>query len=82
MLSPDILDEVLENMESQREVEFEIEKGNEKFKLSVCNNIFSIDASNKVLEVDIAEQLESEARKKHPSICTQFPERLGIDDFS
>ena len=80
MLSSNILDEVLENMESQREVEFEIEKGIVEFKLSVNENIFSIVSTNKVLETEIAEKLEYEGRKKNPSICTQFPERIGIDD--
>ena len=82
MLSPTILDEIVENMESQREVEFEIEKGDEKIKLSVNENIFSIFSTNKVLEVDIAEKLEYEGRKKSPNICLQFPERVGIDDFN
>ena len=79
-LSPDILDDVLENMESEKEVEFEIEKGDEEIKLSICENTISITTINKELEKDIAEKLEYEGRKKYPSICTQFPERIGIDD--
>ena len=81
MLSPNILNEVIENMESQKEVEFEIEKGIEEIKLSVNKNTFSIFATNKVLEMEIAEKLEYEGRKKNPNICLQFPERVGIDDF-
>jgi len=80
-LSPDILDEIIENMDSQKEVEFEIEKGDEEMKLSFCNNVFSIVTINKDLEEEIAEKLEYEGRKKYPSLCTQFPERMGIDDF-
>ncbi|MCL2115198.1 MAG: hypothetical protein FWH29_03135 [Methanobrevibacter sp.] len=50
-------------------------------KLSFCNNIFSIVTINKDLENEIAEKLEYEGRKKYPSLCTQFPERIGIEDF-
>lgn len=81
-LSSNVLDDILYNLESQNEVEFEIKFGKEHIKLSICKNIFSIITTNKELEMEIAEKLESEGRKMYPSICSKFPSRVGITSFN
>jgi len=80
-LSSSVLNDVLYNIESQKEVEFEIRFGAEYIKLSICENVFSISTVKKKLEKDIAEKLESEGKKKYPSICSKFPSRVGITTF-
>jgi len=80
-LSPNVLNDVLYNIESQNEVEFEIKIGREDIKLSICKNVFSISAVKKDLEIEIAEKLESQGKKMYPSICSKFPSRVGISTF-
>ena len=80
-LSNNILDDVLYNIECQREVEFEIKFGKEDIKLSICKNAFFISATKKELEMEIAEKLESEGKKMYPGICSKFPRRVGIIDY-
>jgi len=80
-LSSNILNDVLYNIESQNEVEFEIKFGTEYIKLSICKNVFSISTVKKDLEIEIAEKLESEGKKMYPSICSKFSSRIGITNF-
>ena len=80
-LSDNILDDVLYNMECQREVKFEIKFGKEDIGLSIFKNVFSISAAKKELEIEIAEKLESEGKKMYPGICSKFPQRVGINDY-
>ena len=80
-LSDNILDDVLYNMECQREVKFEIKFGKEDIGLSICKNAFFISAAKKELEMEIAEKLESEGKKMYPTICSKFPQRVGIKDY-
>jgi hypothetical protein len=80
-LSSNVLNDVLHNMESLNKVEFEIKFGKEDIKLSINKNIFSISAVKKELEIEIAQKLESEGKKMFPSICSRFPERVGITNF-
>ncbi len=80
-LSDNVLDDVLYNMECQREVKFEIKFGRENIVLSICKNVFSISAAKKELEMEIAEKLESEGKKMYPGICSKFPQRVGIKDY-
>ena len=80
-LSSNILDDILHNIKSLNEVEFEIKIGREDIKLSLCNNIFSISTVKENLEMNIAEKLESEGRKMYPSICSKFPSRVGTISF-
>lgn len=80
-LSPNVLNDVIYNIESQNEVEFEIKIGKEDIKLSICKNVFYISTVKKELEIEIAEKLESEGKKMYPSICSKFPSRVGITNF-
>lgn len=80
-LSDNILNDVLYNMECQREVKFEIKFGKEDIGFSICKNVFSISAVKKELEMEIAEKLESEGKKMYPGICSKFPQRVGINDY-
>ncbi|MBZ9570838.1 hypothetical protein KQY27_04665 [Methanobrevibacter sp. TMH8] len=80
-LSPEVLNDVLYNMESQNKVKFEIKFGREDIRLSIYKNTFSISTVNKELEIEIAEKLESEGKKMYPVICSKFPGRLGITNF-
>lgn len=80
-LSDNVLDDVLYNMECQREVKFEIKFGRENIVLSICKNAFLISTAKKELEMEIAEKLESEGKKMYPGICSKFPPRVGIKDY-
>jgi len=80
-LSVNVFNDVLYNIESQCEVEFQIKFGTENIKLSINKNIFSISTIKKNLEIEIAEKLEVEGKKMYPSICAKFPSRVGITNF-
>ena len=80
-LSSNVLDDILYNVECQREVEFKIKFGKEDIKLSISKNAFSISAIKKELEIEIAEKLELEGKKMFPGVCSKFPHRVGIKDY-
>ncbi|MGZ7068618.1 MAG: hypothetical protein ACXVHT_09965 [Methanobacterium sp.] len=78
-LSDDILDEVLDKIENKKMVEFQIKLGDEKFKASFKENLFSVESTkSKELEDEIIEKIEQEEKRKYPNICSSFPPRVGI----
>ena len=80
-LSPNVLDDILYNVECQNEVEFKIKFGKEDIRLSISKNAFFISSIKKELEIEIAEKLELEGKKMFPGICSKFPHRVGIKDY-
>jgi len=77
-LSENILDDILDNMNDNKEVKFKINFGKKDINISICGNLFSISASKEELEVEIIEKLELEGKKMYPSICSKFSRRIGM----
>lgn len=81
-LSDDILEDVLENIDSNKPVEFDIKLGEENIKASFKGNVFSVETTKtEELEDEIIEKLEQEAKRKYPNICFSFPPRVGIRKY-
>ncbi len=75
----EILDEVLEKIDSKKSVEFHINLGEEEFKALFNDNLFSVESTkSKELEDEIIEKIEQEEKRKYPNICSSFPPRVGI----
>ncbi len=81
-LSDDILNEVLDNIEKNKPVEFNIKLGEEDIKASIEGNVFSVSTTKtKDLEYEIIEKLEQEEKRKYPNICMSFPPRVGVRKY-
>ena len=75
----EILDDVLNNIEHQKNVDFVLKLGEETFNASLSNNAFKVSAEkSKELEEEIIEKLEMEMKRKYPNICESFYPRVGI----
>ncbi|MGF7118784.1 hypothetical protein [Methanobacterium oryzae] len=78
-INDEILNDILDNIENQKNVDFILKLGKETFNASLSHNTFSISAErSKELEEEIIEKLEMEMKKKYPNICDSFPPRVGI----
>jgi len=74
-----ILNDVLNNIESQKKVDFVLSLGEEIFNASLSHDAFSVSAEkSKELEDEIIEKLETEMKRKYPNICESFYPRVGI----
>lgn len=81
-LSDDILNEVLNRIENNKQVEFKIKLGEEEFKAMFNDNVFSVEATKtRELEDEIIEKLKEEEKRKYPNICYSFPPRVGIRKY-
>ncbi|MBI5680505.1 MAG: hypothetical protein HZC47_06420 [Methanobacterium sp.] len=81
-LSDDILNDILENIESNNVVEFDIKLGEEDIKAIFEGDVFSVSTTKtKELEDEIIEKLEEESKRKYPNICFSFPPRVGIHKY-
>ena len=81
-LSDDILNEVLDNIEKSKSVEFNIKLGEEDIKASIEGNVFSVSTTKtKDLEDEIIEKLGQEEKRKYPNICMSFPPRVGVRKY-
>lgn len=81
-LSDNILSDVLDNIEDNLPVEFDIKIGEEDIKAIFEGNVFSVSTSKtKELEDEIIEKLEEESKRKYPNICFSFPPRVGIRKY-
>lgn len=75
----EILDDVLDNIEDQKKVDFVLKLGEETFNASLSHNAFSVSVEkSKELEEEIIEKLEMEMKRKYPNICESFYPRVGI----
>lgn len=78
-LNDEILDDVLDNIENQKNVDFVLKLGEETFNASLSDNAFSVSAEkSKELEDEIIEKLETEMKRKYPNICESFYPRVGV----
>ncbi|HML06052.1 MAG TPA: hypothetical protein VK426_09785 [Methanobacterium sp.] len=75
-----ILNNVLDDIENQKNVDFVLKLGEETFNASLSSNTFSVSADkSKELEEEIIEKLETEMKRKYPNICESFYPRVGIN---
>jgi len=78
-LNDEILDDVLGNMEDNKNVDFLLSLGEETFNASISNNAFSVSAEkSEELEDEIIEKLEMEMQRKYPNVCESFFPRVGV----
>jgi len=78
-LSQILLNDILKNIEANKEVKFEIKMGEEFINASIYKNVFSVSTTKtKDLEIDIMEKLQLESQKKYPNVCSKFKTRVGI----
>ncbi len=78
-LSNDILKKIENGMEVGKTVDFKIKVGDENFDISFQNNVFSVSTKrNKEIEEEIVKKLKEEIKREKPSICSSFPQRVGI----
>lgn len=81
-LSENILSEVLDKIENNKLVKFQIKLGKEDIILTFKGNLFSVETTkSKDLENEIIEKLKDEEKKKYPNICFSFPPRVGIRKY-
>ena len=72
-LSKKILKDILNNMDTGELVDFEINIGEEVFKATIKDDLFSISAQKSPeLEYEIIEKLEEELKREHPNFCQTF----------
>lgn len=78
-LSYPLLKDIIKNIDANKKVKFEINMGKECINTSIHKNVFSVSTTNlKDLENDIVEKLESESKKRCPSVCSKFKTKVGI----
>lgn len=81
-LSENILNEVLDKIENNKLVKFQIKLGKEDIILTFKGNVFSVETTkSKDLENEIIEKLKDEEKRKYPNICFSFPPRVGIRKY-
>ncbi len=72
-----IIDDILESMDENKPVKFEIAMGNEYITTEIEGNILSVNTvHNLEIEDEIIEKLDQELNKKYPSICESFKPRV------
>lgn len=77
----EILNDVLDNIENQKKVDFVLTLGEETFNASLSHDTFSVSAEkSKELEEEIIEKLETEMKRKYPNVCQSFYPRVGISN--
>ena len=80
-LSENILIDILDDINENKEVKFKVNFGKEDINISIHGNMFYVSASQSELEAEITEKLELEGKKMYPGICSKFPRRVGINNY-
>jgi len=76
-LTNEIIDDILESMDENKPVKFEISMGNEYITTEIEGNILTVNTENNLeIEDEIIEKLDQELNKKYPSICESFKPRV------
>ncbi len=80
-LSDEIFDDVVDSMQNNQEVEFEISMGNELIELKIGEDSFSISTTKTPeLEGEIIEKLELEMQRATPDFCQTFIPKVFPQD--
>ena len=81
-LSENILSEILDKIENNKLVKFQIKLGKEDIMITFKGNVFSVETTkSEDLENEIIEKLKGEEKRKYPNICFSFPPRVGIRKY-
>ena len=72
-----IIDDIIESMDENKRVKFEITMGDEYITTEIEGNILSVNTVHNIeIEDEIIEKLDQELNKKYPSICESFKPRV------
>ncbi|MFZ0442767.1 MAG: hypothetical protein WAL81_09040 [Methanobacterium sp.] len=76
-LTDPIIDDVVQSIEQDKPVKFEILMGTEYINAELDGNIFTVNTEHsEEIEEEIVEKLDTELNKKFPSICESFTPRV------
>lgn len=76
-LSPKLVSDIQDDIGDFEHLEVEMNRGKEVLSANFKNNDFSISTSkNKELEVEIADKINEQFKKKYPRTCPQFLRRV------
>ncbi|MFY9638249.1 MAG: hypothetical protein WAK14_05535 [Methanobacterium sp.] len=76
-LTDPIIDDVVQSIDQDKPVKFEILMGTEYINAEIDGNIFTVNTEHsEEIEEEIVEKLDTELNKKFPSICESFTPRV------
>ena len=76
-LTEEILEDLENNIKSGKPLRFEIKMGEELIDLSLDNNVITVSTQkSEEIEEEIVDKLQTELKKKYPSICESFKPRV------
>ncbi len=76
-LTDDIIDDIVQSIDQDKPVKFEILMGTEYINVEIDGNIFTVNTEHsEEIEEEIVEKLDTELNKKFPSICESFKPRV------
>lgn len=76
-LTDAILDDIVQSIDQDQPVKFEILMGTEYINTEIDGNIFTVNTEHsEEIEEEIIEKLDTELNKKFPSICESFKPRV------
>ncbi len=76
-LTDAITDDIVQSIDQDKPVKFEILMGTENIKAEIDGNIFTVNTEHsEEIEEEIVEKLDTELNKKFPSICESFKPRV------
>jgi len=76
-LTDPIIDDVVQSIDQNKPVKFEILMGTEYINAEIDGNIFTVNTEHSAeIEEEIVEKLDTELNKKYPSICESFTPRV------
>jgi hypothetical protein len=76
-LTDNIIDEIVQSIDQDKPVKFEILMGTEYINAEIDGNIFTINTEHsEEIEEEIVEKLDTELNKKFPTICESFKPRV------
>ena len=76
-LTDAIIDDIVQSIDQNKPVKFEILMGTEHINSEIDGNLFTVNTEHsEEIEEEIIEKLDTELNKKFPSICESFKPRV------
>ena len=76
-LTDAIIDDIVQSIDQDKPVKFEILMGTEYINSEIDGNLFTVNTEHsEEIEDEIIEKLDTELNKKFPSICESFKPRV------
>ena len=76
-LTDAIIDDIVQSVDQDKPVKFEILMGTEYISAEIDGNVFTVNTEHsEEIEEEIIEKLDTELNKKFPSICESFKPRV------